>query len=505
MRAGIVLFWLVIAVLLITACTLATSTPVASATTTPARTPLQATLLVTDAITPTQLAFSGSTLVWADYRNGTADIYGYDLESRREFPIATSPTSQLQPDVYGPLVVWAESDAIYGYRLDTGRRRRLVDVDRPRRVHIAWPFLAWIEDRKDPGDVLALYTSFSAVVALDLITGHIADLIEDGFITTARLTDRNRLLVYAYGERGIKRQDFAVVAYEPDTNTRIVLGPIGMGMLSGFGVYGRTVAWSVGPHGDMHLVRLGPDGDRQGIFFPERARVRAMVDEDTVVYEPVNRMAQPVGLAAANVRTSARYELMAEGHPLSVMADAGRVVWSTTEGHIRKWLVENRPVPYRCAPQHRLLAYAGGRESPLSRLVPRWSLFPVQPLGRRLARGDNSDRPVGLGCRDAHRTLLGAGCVRRYMVAGWRPCGGAADRCAPSRRQRTGDRRRICRGSTVHHHAGRAHLAGWAFGRPGSRPVLATSGGRRSGLAGIWPAATGVVAGRQVAGLPWVR
>jgi len=103
-------------------------------------------------------------------------------------------------------------------------------------------------------------------------------------------------------------------------------------------VYGRTVAWSVGPHGETHLVRLGRDGHRQEIPFPDPAWVRAMADADTVVYEPVNRRAQPVGLAAVNIRTGVRYEWMVEGHPLSVTADAGRVVWSTQKGQI--WLAQ---------------------------------------------------------------------------------------------------------------------------------------------------------------------
>lgn len=49
----------------------------------------------------------GRYVVWEDYRNGTdADIWGYDLLTRREFPICVGPGSQQRPKISGDLVVW---------------------------------------------------------------------------------------------------------------------------------------------------------------------------------------------------------------------------------------------------------------------------------------------------------------------------------------------------------------------------------------------------------------
>ncbi|MBU7040730.1 MAG: hypothetical protein HXS45_07955, partial [Theionarchaea archaeon] len=50
----------------------------------------------------------GSTIVWEDYRNKNADIYGYDLGELEEFPISVNALSQKHPDVFGNIVVWED-------------------------------------------------------------------------------------------------------------------------------------------------------------------------------------------------------------------------------------------------------------------------------------------------------------------------------------------------------------------------------------------------------------
>ena len=36
-------------------------------------------------------------VIWEDYRNGNADIYGYNISTHEEFQIATDPTDQKDP------------------------------------------------------------------------------------------------------------------------------------------------------------------------------------------------------------------------------------------------------------------------------------------------------------------------------------------------------------------------------------------------------------------------
>jgi len=50
----------------------------------------------------------GDTVVWVDHRNGDADIYGYDLKTKREFPICTAAGHQRSPVVCGHVVGWLD-------------------------------------------------------------------------------------------------------------------------------------------------------------------------------------------------------------------------------------------------------------------------------------------------------------------------------------------------------------------------------------------------------------
>ncbi|MGC1121792.1 MAG: hypothetical protein WBA22_11930 [Candidatus Methanofastidiosia archaeon] len=54
-----------------------------------------------------------------------SDIFGYNLSTKEEFPIATGRGDQYGPAIYGDIVVWQDyrhGDCdIYGYDLSTGK------------------------------------------------------------------------------------------------------------------------------------------------------------------------------------------------------------------------------------------------------------------------------------------------------------------------------------------------------------------------------------------------
>ncbi|MBN2513645.1 MAG: PD40 domain-containing protein [Sedimentisphaerales bacterium] len=66
-------------------------------------------------------AVSGDIVVWQDNRNGSWDIYAYDLYHQMEYPICTQPGDQTRPAISGQYVVWMDtrngSDDIYAYHL----------------------------------------------------------------------------------------------------------------------------------------------------------------------------------------------------------------------------------------------------------------------------------------------------------------------------------------------------------------------------------------------------
>ena len=66
-------------------------------------------------------AISGDIVVWEDYRNGNMDIYGYDISGHTEFSICTNSAHQGLPAVSGDIVVWQDNRNgnwdIYGARI----------------------------------------------------------------------------------------------------------------------------------------------------------------------------------------------------------------------------------------------------------------------------------------------------------------------------------------------------------------------------------------------------
>ena len=68
---------------------------------------------------------SGDTVVWWDFRNLTADIYGYNLLTKTEFAVATDEiSSDDYPKIDGNVVVWHKvneqgASDVFGYNLNT--------------------------------------------------------------------------------------------------------------------------------------------------------------------------------------------------------------------------------------------------------------------------------------------------------------------------------------------------------------------------------------------------
>jgi len=48
-------------------------------------------------------------VVWQDYRNGTADIYMYDLIHHSDKPIVAGDGEQEEPDIFDQFIVWQDN------------------------------------------------------------------------------------------------------------------------------------------------------------------------------------------------------------------------------------------------------------------------------------------------------------------------------------------------------------------------------------------------------------
>ncbi|MFN3337542.1 MAG: TolB family protein, partial [Thermomicrobium sp.] len=105
------------------------------------------------------LRASGSLLVWEDRRNGTPDIYAYDLDDAREFRPDRSPGARSQPAVSGTRVIWVSgSDSsratIVGTDIATGATFMITEQPGPvEQPAIDGSLVAWREVRGDRGQI----------------------------------------------------------------------------------------------------------------------------------------------------------------------------------------------------------------------------------------------------------------------------------------------------------------------------------------------------------------
>lgn len=94
----------------------------------------------------------GDIIVWQDKRNGTWDIYGYDIERATEFPISTDPISnERYPSVCGNYVVFRNGNDIKGYSLLSGQQYNIAIASQGARQSIYGNIVVWNDDRGTGG------------------------------------------------------------------------------------------------------------------------------------------------------------------------------------------------------------------------------------------------------------------------------------------------------------------------------------------------------------------
>lgn len=82
------------------------------------------TIIAQSPFRKSQVAISGSIVVWSDDRNGDEDIFGYDLDTGQEFVVVEKDGDQHSPDIWGDTVIWLDSRGypadVDSYNLNTG-------------------------------------------------------------------------------------------------------------------------------------------------------------------------------------------------------------------------------------------------------------------------------------------------------------------------------------------------------------------------------------------------
>lgn len=130
-------------------------------------------------------SISGSIVVWEDYRNGNADIYGKDLSTGQEFPVCTSLGNQENPDISGTVVVWEDhrdgAGDVYGKDISGGSEffvvRAAQDPMEMIEPAISGPTVVWSDHRNYSG----YGSDYTDIYGKDLATGReLAICLADG-------------------------------------------------------------------------------------------------------------------------------------------------------------------------------------------------------------------------------------------------------------------------------------------------------------------------------------
>ena len=108
---------------------------------------------------------SGNHVVWEDKRGTTDDIYGYNLITGEEFPIAAGAVHERHVAIDNDIVVWTEATGvadqdIYGKNLITGEVFAVSTAagDQSRAV-IGGDLVVWHDDRGTPSGLYGKYLS----------------------------------------------------------------------------------------------------------------------------------------------------------------------------------------------------------------------------------------------------------------------------------------------------------------------------------------------------------
>jgi beta propeller repeat protein len=165
--------------------------------------------LTNDAAVQARPRVSGDLIVWEDYRNGNADIYGFRISTGQELTIATGASKQSQPDVDGEWVVWVDdasgSDQLWAANLSTGVTRQLTTAASAKvQPRISGTRVVWADDRNGNLDV---YTYDLANGVEDVLVAGAGDqMLSD--------IDGNRV-VYTSNETGFESVYLFTIASTP--------------------------------------------------------------------------------------------------------------------------------------------------------------------------------------------------------------------------------------------------------------------------------------------------
>jgi beta propeller repeat protein len=280
----------------------------------------------------------GSSVVWSDNRNGSFDVFSFDLGAQTESPVVTDPGDQTDPVVSDGAVFWVDQRAggpvIVGY--DPAKTPSTFDVSTGPGTHPAadCTHVVWTDQRGADLNIYGYNRETGQEFPICTAAGDQQNPAVSGNLVVWQDDRNGNWDIYAYNLD--TQQEFAVCTADGNQTNPAVCGDTVVWQDNRNGnsdVYGRNVGWlsesaAQKAHG-LNRTRLacwGPSGEFP-ICTADGDQVNPTITDRVVAWEDYRNGADNADIFGFDLRTQQEFAVCtADGNQTDPASGGGSVV-----------------------------------------------------------------------------------------------------------------------------------------------------------------------------------
>jgi PGF-pre-PGF domain-containing protein len=259
-------------------------------------------------------AINGDKIVYQDSRNGTSDIYMYDLFTSKETQITTKGSVWGHPSIYGDRIVWQDARNgnfdIYMYNIPTKKEIQITTNGSAHNPAIYSDRIVWENRRNESSDVYMYDLSTSKKT--QITTSGSNELAYNPTIFDDRIVWQN----YRNGKWDIYIYDLSTSKKTQITNSGSATYPA---------IYSDRVVWidSLNETTDIYMYNLLTSKKTQ--ITTSGSAYSPVIDGDRIIYQD-SRNGNP-DIYMYNLSTKKETQVTTSGSAYSPVIDGDRIVY----------------------------------------------------------------------------------------------------------------------------------------------------------------------------------